>query len=179
MSRTCPQCGNLNSDDNKFCTTCGNSFEPAPAQPGSSALPQAGPVSGGVAPVQGRQSKILIGAGAAVIAIIAILLILTNPGIRDLLSSSASPVTTETPATLVVTSNSVVETLSPEPTPVPAENLSLTTTVPETSRTSQTPVKPVVCPSDRHICGANCRVPLPQLVSRYARRPPGVTARAW
>ena len=156
MSRTCPQCGTLNSDDNKFCTTCGNSFEPVPAQPGSSAPTQAGAASGDGALVPGRQSKILIRAGVAVIAIIAILLILTNPGIGRILPSSASPVITSTPATPVVASQIMIETPSPEPAPLPAENLSPATTIPGTSQTSPTPVKEVVCPSDRHICGASC-----------------------
>jgi hypothetical protein len=155
MSRTCPQCGTVNRDDNKFCTSCGNSTEPVQVQPGSSGT-QAGPASGDGVPVPGRQSKILIWAGVAGIAIIAIFLVLTNPGISSILPSSAFPVTTYTPATPDVTSQGMVETPFPEPATLPVENLSLTTTIPGTSQTSPTPVKEVVCPSDRHICGANC-----------------------
>jgi len=156
MSRICPQCGNLNSDDKKFCTTCGNSFVPLSAQSGSSTLPQTVPVAGGAAPDPGHLSKILVAAGITIMVIIAILLIMTNSGIRGLLPSSTPPVTVHTMATPVATSYSMIETPSPGPTPVPTENLSLNTTIPEISGTSPTPAKAVVCPSDRHICGTNC-----------------------
>jgi hypothetical protein len=83
-------------------------------------------------------------------------LVLTNPGIAGILPSSKPPVTTHTIVTPIVTSDVVRETPSPEPTFVPTEDLSLTTTIPDTSSTSPPPTKALVCPSDRRSCGANC-----------------------
>jgi len=156
MSKICPQCGNLNEDDKRFCTTCGNSFVSPADQSGSSAVPQTSPVAAGAQPDPNRLIRILAGAGIAVIVIIIIFLVLTNSGIAGILPSSKPPVTTPTIVTPIVTSDLVIETPSPEPTPVQTEDLSLTTTIPDTSYTSPTPIKALVCPSDRRACGTNC-----------------------
>jgi hypothetical protein len=156
MSKICPQCGNLNDDDKRFCTTCGNSFVSPADQFGSSAVPQTDPVAAGAQPDPNRSIRILAGAGIAIIVITIIFLVLTNPGIAGILPSSKTPVTTHTIGTPVVTSDVVTEIPPPEPTPVPSEDLSLTTTIPDTSTTSPPPTKALVCPSDRFACGTNC-----------------------
>jgi RNA polymerase subunit RPABC4/transcription elongation factor Spt4 len=155
MSRICPQCGNLNNDDQKFCTTCGNSFVSQSDQSGSSIIPQKSPVAAGSTPDPNRLLKILVGAGIAVIVIITIFLIMTHPGMAGILQSSIIP-TTQTMATPLVTSYVIIETPAPGQTTIPTDNLSPITTIPETPHTSPTVTKDVVCPSDRRACGANC-----------------------
>ena len=156
MSKICPQCGNLNDDDKRFCTTCGNPFVVPADQYRSSAPPQIGPVAAAAQPDPNRLIRILAMAGIAVIVIIIIFLVLTHSGIAGILPSSKPPVTTPMIDTPQVTSGILLETPSPEPILVQTENLSLTTTVPDTSSTSPTLTKAPVCPSDRRACGANC-----------------------
>jgi hypothetical protein len=156
MSKICPQCGNLNDDDKRFCTTCGNSLISPADQSGSSAVPQTGPVEAGAQPDPNRLIRILAGAGIAIIVIIILFSLLTNPGIAGILPSSKPPVTTHTIGSPTVTSDVVRKTPSPEPTPAPAEELSLTTSIPDTSSTSPPPTKALVCPSDLRSCGATC-----------------------
>jgi hypothetical protein len=114
-------------------------------QPGS---PAAGPL-----PDPNRMLKI---AGVAVIAIIAVVLIITGPGIAGILPSSTPPVTTPAVTTPAVVTYPVTDTPSPELTTVPAEPPSLSATANETSTPGPTPTGPVTCPSDRRACGLNC-----------------------
>ncbi len=90
-----------------------------------------------------------------IIAITAILVFLHISGTFRIFPS-ASPAATPY-ATLIpdVTSTVIIETPSPDMTTVPTE-LPITTTAPATSRTSPTPTKAIVCPSDRRVCGINC-----------------------
>src|SRR5512136_774793 len=156
MSRTCPQCGNMNGDDIKFCTSCGNSLVSVPDLAGSLTTPPAGPVAAGSDPDPNRLSKILAGAGIAIIVIIAVFLFLTNPVMKGIMPLPIPPVTPETTATPVLTSYIVIETPVPEPTIVPTGNLSLTTPTTETPQSSPIPTKVVFCPSDRRACGVHC-----------------------
>jgi hypothetical protein len=154
MSKNCPQCGTLNDDKQKFCTSCGNSLDVLPDQSGSSTKPSKGPVSSGAPRDPNPVLKIVIGAGIVVIILIIIFLMMTNSGIPGMSPSFAAPVTTRPPATPVVTSYIMVET--PAPAPITTGNLSVPTTIPDTTPASPTPTKAVVCPSDRRACGANC-----------------------
>ena len=156
MSKICPQCGNPNSDETKFCTTCGNSFVSPPDQSSSSAIPQTGPLVAGSQPDPTRLLKIIGSAGVAVMVIIAVFLVISNYGIAGILPSSTPPVTTQTMTTPLVTSYVLPETPSPGPTQVLPEIPSLNATVNETPSTSPTPAGRVVCPSDRRVCGFNC-----------------------
>lgn len=156
MSRTCPQCGNLNEDEIKYCTGCGNSLESVSDLAGSLTTPPAGPVAAGSDPDPNRLSKILAGAGIAIIVIIAVFLFLIHPGLKGILPLPIPPVTPETTATPVLTSYIVTETPVPEPTIVPTENLSPATTITETPQSRPTPTKVIFCPSDRRACGAHC-----------------------
>jgi hypothetical protein len=156
MSKICPQCGNPNSDETKFCTACGKFLDLLSDQSGPSVVQQTGLLAAGPQPDPNRQKKILAGAGIAAIVIIAIFLLITNQGIAGILSSSAPPVTTQMITTPVVTSYISIETPSPEPTPIPTENQSLIISVTDTPRISPTPTKPIVCPSDRRLCGSRC-----------------------
>lgn len=156
MSKICPQCGNLNDDDKEFCTSCGNAFVSLSDQSGLSVMPQVGPVPAGAVSDPNSLLKIFTGAGIAVLIIIAVFLVLTNPGIKSFLPSSTPPVSTHMTAASELTSSIIVETSEPDPTTVPAVNMSATTPVPNTSRTSPTSTKTPVCPSDRRICGAAC-----------------------
>jgi hypothetical protein len=156
MSKICPQCGNQNEDDKRFCTTCGNAFVSPGGQSGSSALLQTATVEVAAQPDPKRLIRILAMAGIAVIVIIIIFLVLTHAGIAGILSSSKPPVTPRMVVTPQVTSVVVSETPLPEPILVQTEDLSLTTTVPDTSSTSPTLTKAPVCPSDRRACGTNC-----------------------
>jgi hypothetical protein len=154
MSKTCPQCGNLNEDDERFCTTCGNSLESPANHAGPPAIPQPGPVMAGAQPGPGRPGRILAGAGIAVIVIIVLFLVLTNPDITGIFPLSVLPGTTQDRITPVATSYVVIEPPSPNPTPLLIEDLSLTPAIPDTTRA--TPTKAPVCPSDQRVCGANC-----------------------
>ncbi|MGB9176160.1 MAG: zinc-ribbon domain-containing protein [Methanoregula sp.] len=156
MSKICPQCGNLNEDDKRFCTMCGNSLESPADQPGSSAIPQTGPVAAGAQPDPGRLIRILAGAGIAVIVIMIIFLVLTNPDMAGILPSSLFPGTAHAIVTPVVTSYVVIETPSPDPTPLRTEDRSLTIAIPDTSSASPAPTKAPVCPSDQRACDAMC-----------------------
>jgi hypothetical protein len=99
--------------------------------------------------------KSLIVAGIGVIVILAMLFLLTKPGITGIpaLSPAATTVTVATPE---VTSYVVVETPSPEPTMVPSGPPLVTTTVPDTAIPSPTLLQSPVCPSDRRACGTSC-----------------------
>jgi hypothetical protein len=134
MTQICPQCGNQNGDDTKFCTSCGSALVASTGNPAA--------------------SGIFVGAViVAIIAIIAALVFLQVSGTYRIFP--AAPVVTPqiTPA---VTSYVVVETPSPEPTSVQMENLSFNTTITETPVPRPAATKSVVCPSDRRACGTNC-----------------------
>jgi hypothetical protein len=156
MSKICPQCGNLNDDDKKICTSCGNAFVLSSDESESSTMPQAGLVPAGAAPDPNRLLKILAGSGIAIVMIIAVFLFLTNPGIKSILLSTTPPLSTHVAVAPTLTSSIIVETPEPEQTRVPTENLSPTTPVPDTSRIRPTSTKALVCSSDRRACGATC-----------------------
>jgi hypothetical protein len=149
MSRICPQCGNLNGDETKFCISCGKSLE------GPSGIPQTGAPLQGSQPDPKRRNMMIAGAGIAVVVILAVLLLVTHNGFSGFLSSVSPPVTTPL-LTLPVTPALPPSPPSPEPTPVPTVVAVLTTTVPDTPVPGPASQKPVVCPSDRRACGANC-----------------------
>lgn len=154
MSKTCPQCGTLNDDEQKFCTSCGNSLNIFPDQSGASTRLLTDPVSSDTPRDPNPIQRIIIGAGIAVIILIIIFLLMINSGIAGMLPLFTTPVSTRPTATPVVTSYIMVET--PAPVPITTGNLSAATTIPDTTLTSPTPTKAVVCPSDRRACGANC-----------------------
>ena len=156
MSKIFPKCSNLNSDDQKFCTTCGNSIVSPPDYSGSSALSRTGPPDAALPADPNRSLKIIAGAGLVIIILIAVFLVVMKIGIAGILPPSIPPVTTQTMTTPVVTSSFSPETPSPEPTPLPTEIPSLNATVNETPGTSPTPTGQVVCPSDRRACGSDC-----------------------
>ena len=154
MSRTCPQCGNLNSNEVKFCTACGNSLVSSPDQYGLHLMPQTMPAAAGPQPDHGRMPKVLVVAVIAIIVIIAALLILQVSGTFRVFPFATPAVTS--PATLApeVTPSFPVET--PVPSTIPAENLTPVATMPDLPGTNPTPTKTVLCPSDRRRCGTNC-----------------------
>jgi len=134
MTRICPQCGNQNGDDTKFCTSCGSALVASSGKPSGSGI-------------------FVVTAIVAIIAIIAALVFLQVSGTFRIFP--ATPVVTPQimPA---VTSYIVVETPSPEPTPVQTENQSFNTTITDTALTHSPATKSIVCPSDRRACGTNC-----------------------
>jgi hypothetical protein len=154
VSKICPQCGNLNEDGTQFCTTCAHPFVAPADQSGPHAIPQTAPHAGGGQPVPRLPVRILAGAVIAVIVIIIIVLVLTNPDIAGILPSSIRAGTSPTIATPVVTSSVVIETPSPNPTPLGTDDLSLTPAIADT--TPAPPAKAPVCPSDQRACGASC-----------------------
>jgi hypothetical protein len=154
MSRTCPQCGNLNSDEIKFCTACGNSLVPPSDQPGLPVIPQSGPAATGPQPDRSSTSKVLIVAVIAIIVIIAALGVLQVSGTWRVVPSAVPAVTTL--ATLIPEVTRAVPAETPVPTIMPAENLTPATTVPDLPGASPTPTKALLCPSDRRACGAHC-----------------------
>lgn len=154
MARTCPQCGNLNNDVVKFCTTCGNSLVPQSDQSDLPAISPTGPAAAGPPPDHGRMPKILVVAVIAIIVIIAALGILQVSGPFRVLHSAAPAVTSTATLTPEVTSSIPAEISVP--TTIPAESLTLATTMPNLPGTSPTPTKAVSCPSDRRVCGVNC-----------------------
>jgi len=157
MSKICLQCGNLNEDDRRFCTSCGKPFLSPVHQSGSSDLPQDGPVLTGAQPDPNRLIRILTGAGILAMVIIIIFFILTKPGIAGILPSSKPPVTTSAIVTQITPSESLRETPSPEQTPpVQTLDLAVTATIPDGLYTSPTPTTSPVCPSDHSICGSDC-----------------------
>jgi hypothetical protein len=155
MSRICPQCGNVNNDTIKFCTTCGKSLDIPSDHSGPSGILQPGSPAAGPLPDPNRMLKIA-GAGVAVIAIIAVFLIIAGPGIAGILPSSTPPVTSPAVTTPAVVTYPVTDTPSPGLTTVPTEPPSLSVTVNKTSTPGPTPTGPVTCPSDRRACGFNC-----------------------
>ena len=98
MSRTCPQCGNMNSDEVKFCTSCGNSMISSPDQSGLPIMPRTMPAAAGTQPDHGRMPKVLVVAVIAILVIIAALVILQVSGTFRVFPSAAPAVTS--PATL-------------------------------------------------------------------------------
>jgi hypothetical protein len=154
MSQTCPQCGNPNGDEVKFCTTCGNHLVSQPDQSGLPAIPQAGAAAAGPPPDHGRMPKILVVAVIAIIVIIAALGILQISGTFRIFPSAAPAVMY--PATLTPEVSPVIPAATPVPTTTPAEKITPVTTTPDLPGTSPTPTKAVSCPSDRRACGANC-----------------------
>lgn len=154
MSRICPQCGNLNSDEVKFCTACGKPLVPLPDQSGLPVISQTVPAISGPQPDQGRMPKVLVVAVIAIIVIIAALVLLQVSGTFRIFPSAAPAVSSQATPIPDVTSHILAE--NPEPTTVPTENMILATTAIEIPGTSPTPPKAVFCPSDRRACGANC-----------------------
>jgi hypothetical protein len=154
MSRTCPQCGNLNGDEVKLCTACGNSLVSLTDKSGLPVTEQIPPAAAGPQPDHGRMPKALIVAAIAIIVIIAALAILQVSGTFRVFPSAAPAITSPATLTPEVTPTIPVETLVP--TIIPAENLTPGTTVPDLPGTSPTPTKAVFCPSDRRACGASC-----------------------
>jgi len=156
MARTCPQCGNLNGDEVKFCTACGNALVPQPDQSGSPVMPGAGLPSAGPQPDHGRLPKVLAVAVIALFVIIAALVFLQLSGTFRIIPSAAPAVISQATPTAEITPYTPVETPVPDLTIIPAEDLTLTTTTPDLTGTSPTPAKPVFCPSDRRACGSSC-----------------------
>lgn len=157
MSKICPQCGGLNEEGKKFCTSCGNPFVSLSDQSKSSTLPLAGPVPAGAAPDPNRLLKIFVGGGIAVVVIIAVLLLLANPGMYGILLPSATPtVSTHITITPILTLDNGIETPEPSPTTALTVNMSPASIVTDTSRTTPVSTKSPVCPSDRRACGATC-----------------------
>lgn len=154
MARTCPQCGNLNSDELKFCTTCGNPLVTQPDQSGLPAVPRTGPAAAGPPPDHGWMPKILVVTVIAIIVIITAVGILQVSGAFRALPSAAPAVTS--PATLKPEVTAPIPAETPVPTTVPAEDLPPATSLPNLPGTSPTPTKAVSCPSDRRACGTNC-----------------------
>ena len=155
MSKICPRCGNLNTTDTRFCTACGTPFVPTTDQPGPSGVTMPVSAPGGSQRDPKHLMRILIGAGIGVAVIIAILFLLTKPGIPGI--PAPSPLTPAvTVATPVVPSYVVVQTPSAEPTTVRTETPPVTTTVPDTVPPGPTLIQSPVCPSDRRACGASC-----------------------
>jgi hypothetical protein len=154
MSRICPQCGNLNNDEVKFCTACGNSLVPLPGQTGLPVIPQTAPSAAGPQPDHGRMPQVLLVAVIAILVIIAAVVILQISGYFMVFPSAAPAVTSPATLTPEVIPYSPAET--PVPTTIPAEILTPVTTVLDLPGTSPTPTKAVFCPSDRRACGVSC-----------------------
>lgn len=154
MVRTCPQCGNLNSDKVKFCTTCGNLLVPQLDQSGLPGIPTTGTAAARPPPDPGRIPKILVMAVIAIIVIIAAIGILQVSGTLRVFPSAEPAVTTLPILTPEVTPTILSETSVPAI--IPAENLTAVATVPDLPGTSPSPTKAVLCPSDRRACGATC-----------------------
>ena len=154
MSRTCPQCGNMNSDEVKFCTACGNSMISSPDQSGLPIMPRTMPAAAGTQPDHGRMPKVLVVAVIAILVIIAALVILQVSGTFRVFPSAAPAVTS--PATLAPEVIPSFPADTPVPSAIPAENLTPLATMPDLPGTSPTPTKAVSCPSDRRRCGTNC-----------------------
>lgn len=154
MSRTCPQCGNLNSDEVKFCTACGNSLILLSGQSGLPVTSRNRPAATGQQPDQRSTSKVLLVAVIAIIVIIAALALLQVSGTYRILPSAAPAVTF--PGTLIPEVSPVIPAETPEPTIVPADNQTPMTTAPDLPGTSLTPANARLCPTDRRACGANC-----------------------
>lgn len=154
MSRTCPQCGNLNNDQIKFCTACGNALATTPGESGLRQTLPAGPAAAAPKPDPGSRSKVLIAAGIAIIVIVGALAILQGTGTFRVFPSTVPQVTS--PVTLTPEMTPLVKADTTVPAIIPAENLTAVATVPDLPGTSPTPTKAVLCPSDRRACGANC-----------------------
>jgi len=123
---------------------------PAPATP-SGTIPPGNPTE------KQNGMKVIALAVIAIIVITAALVFLQTSGTFRIFPSAAPEVTLPGTPVPDVTSYIVVETPEPELTPVMTETLTLITTMPDTTRTSPTPTKAVVCPSDRRACDAHCR----------------------
>ncbi|MDD1679992.1 MAG: zinc-ribbon domain-containing protein [Methanoregula sp.] len=154
MSRTCPQCGNLNNDDVKFCTTCGSPLVRQPDPSGLLAIPQTGAAAAGPPTDHGRVPKILFGAVIAMIVIIAALGFLQVSGTFRIFPSAVPAVMS--PATLTPEVTPGIPAATPVPTTTPAENMTSVTTTPDLPVARPTLTNAVSCPSDRRACGANC-----------------------
>jgi len=154
MSRTCPQCGNLNSDEVKFCTACGNSLVSLSDQSRLPVTQENRPAATGQSPVQSSTSKVIAGAIIATIVIIAAIVILQVSGTFRVFPTAAPAVTS--PATPIPEVITTIPAETPVLTAIPADNLTPGTTLPDLPGTSPTPTKALLCPSDRRACGANC-----------------------
>lgn len=150
MSQYCPRCGNDNTDEVKFCTSCGNPLGPVSGQGGTQRVsaPDASPAG---SPGKGKIPAI---AGIVIIVIIAALVLLNATGTIALFPSAAPKVTpAATPLPFITTApvtGPVILTSGPSATPEPVT----TTPVPFTA--SPTPSGAITCPSDRRACGASC-----------------------
>lgn len=167
MTQQCPRCLSRNADGVKFCTACGNDLIPSSIQPGAdtttvsqitpaSALPP-GTVPPGNPTETQNSLKVIAMAVIAIMVITTALVFLQTSGTFRIFPSAAPVVTLSGTPVPEVTSYIVVETPSPELTTVIPENLTPIPTIPDTPRTSPTPTKAVVCPSDRRACDAHCR----------------------
>lgn len=161
MTQTCPHCLTLNADGTKYCTSCGTDLTQGSARPGTETTPASAPTSGPIPPGiptdPQNTMKVIAVAVIAVIVITAVLVFLQISGTLRIFPPAAPVVTPPGTPVTDVTSYIVVETPEPEPTTEVTENQTLNTTIPATLRSSPTPTKAVVCPSDRRICNAFCR----------------------
>jgi len=167
LTQTCPHCLNLNADGTKFCTSCGKDLSQGSTrpEPGTTPVfpttPAPAPASGTIPPdIPGEPQNIMKVIAVAVIAIMVItaaLVFLQTSGTLRIFPPAAPVVTPQSTPVPDVTSSLVVETPSPEPTTEVTENQTLIATIPDMPRTSPTPTKAVVCPSDRRACDAQCR----------------------
>jgi len=167
LTQQCPHCLNLNADGVKFCTSCGKDLIQGPAEPGTDTTPvfqttpasasTSGTISPGIPTETQNVMKIVAIAVIAIIVITAVLVFLQISGTVRIFPSAVPVVTPPGTPVPDVTSSIIVETPEPEPIPVMPENQTPNTTIPATLRSSPTPTKAVVCPSDQRVCDAFCR----------------------
>lgn len=150
MAQYCPRCGNKNTDEVKFCTSCGAPLGPVSGHQGTqrAAVPDASPAGSSL------KGKILAIAGVVIIVIIAALVLLNARGTIALFPGAGHDVTPAATPLLVMTTAPVSGPAILTPGPATTPQTSMETPVP--AITSPSPTKAVTCPSDRRACGASC-----------------------
>jgi Stigma-specific protein, Stig1/zinc-ribbon domain len=157
MTRICPRCGNVNDEAVKFCISCGNPLVPLvpqAGQPVTATTPPPGQVSQAEPSGKNSTLRIISIAAVAVIVILAALYFMQASGTLRIYPFSAPAVTPR--VTPTSTSYITTETLPTETTTPILEITMDSTNTTESPSISPTAKKALVCPSDRHACGADC-----------------------